>query len=146
MTSISIVAMEEFPEFPKEPHKVLPSASDDTAEQVEHVETSICVATADVEKVSQIVTEADVNKLPVSVPYADAAADAKTATGFFDDPANGDIYEVERLCSRKMINGKEYYLVKWTGWASTHNTWEPTENLIGCDVKEMMKKWSGSVV
>ena len=87
-----------------------------------------------------------VNKVPISVPEADAAADANTATGFFDEPANGDIYEVERLCSRKMINGKEYYLVKWTGWASTHNTWEPTENLIGSDVKIMMKKWAGSAV
>ena len=134
MTSISIVATKEFPKFP---------LLKDTSENVEHVTSAPEV---DVEKIPQIVTEGDVKKVPISVPEADAAANANTSTGFFDEPANGDIYEVERLCSRKMINGKEHYLVKWTGWASTHNTWEPTENLIGSDVKKMMQKWAGSAV
>ena len=134
MTSISIVATKEFPKVP---------LLKDTAENVEIVTS---VPEADVKKVPVSVPEADVKKVPISVSEADAAADANTSTGGFDEPANGDIYEVERLCSRKMINGKEHYLVKWTGWASTHNTWEPTENLIGSDVKEMMKKWAGSAV
>lgn len=146
MTSISIFDTKEFPKVP---------LLKDTSENVENVtsvpeadvkKVLVSAPEADVEKVPQIVTEADVKKVPISVSEADAAADANTSTGFFDEPANGDIYEVERLCSRKMINGKEYYLVKWTGWASAHNTWEPTENLIGSDVKKMMQKWAGSAV
>ncbi|XP_075227913.1 histone-lysine N-methyltransferase SUV39H2-like isoform X1 [Lycorma delicatula] len=43
-----------------------------------------------------------------------------------------DVYEVEKILDYKNINNKPMYLVKWKGWASQHNTWEPYENLVGC--------------
>jgi hypothetical protein len=34
--------------------------------------------------------------------------------------------------------GKEFRLV-WEGWAEEHNSWEPEENLIGCQT--LIKDW-----
>jgi hypothetical protein len=47
-----------------------------------------------------------------------------------------DEYIVERIVGKKFIdmdNGKTlHYHIKWKGWANAHNTWEPLENLNGC--------------
>lgn len=41
-----------------------------------------------------------------------------------------DVYEVEKLLDKEVDeNGKAYYLVKWLGYTSEDNTWEPRENL-----------------
>ena len=50
----------------------------------------------------------------------------------FNDAFNekGIEYQVEKLTgSRKDKKGNREYLVKWTGWSSAHNTWEPEVNL-----------------
>ncbi len=39
-------------------------------------------------------------------------------------------YEVEKILDRKHENGENYYLVKWIGYDSSENTWEPIKNLI----------------
>jgi transposase InsO family protein len=41
-------------------------------------------------------------------------------------------YEVERILNDKRVSGKPYYLVKWKGYDTSENTWEPIENLTGC--------------
>ncbi|KAJ9534690.1 hypothetical protein QJQ45_013074 [Haematococcus lacustris] len=44
------------------------------------------------------------------------------------------VYEVEKLMDHKMTAGVKpqlEFLVKWVGYDSTHNTWEPMENLQG---------------
>lgn len=44
-----------------------------------------------------------------------------------------DIYEVECIISHSENNGQiDSYLVKWAGWDSCYNTWEPSENVKGC--------------
>ena len=41
-------------------------------------------------------------------------------------------YEVETIIDHKMSNGISYYEVKWKGWPSSANTWEPIGNLGKC--------------
>jgi hypothetical protein len=41
-------------------------------------------------------------------------------------------YEVEKILGHDRVNGRPYYLVKWTGYDTSENTWEPIENLTGC--------------
>ncbi|KAG9306698.1 hypothetical protein G9A89_004245 [Geosiphon pyriformis] len=50
-----------------------------------------------------------------------------------DVPLPDDVYEVDSILARKIENGRELYAVKWTGW--TKETWEPIENLRGCEEK-----------
>ena len=40
------------------------------------------------------------------------------------------VYAAEKISKKRLKNGKTEYLVKWHGWSSKHNTWEPTENLL----------------
>ncbi|CAJ0751469.1 2894_t:CDS:2, partial [Entrophospora sp. SA101] len=53
------------------------------------------------------------------------------------EPATNDRYEVEAVHSKKLIDGKEMYLIQWKGY--TKATWEPVENLDGC--KEALKRF-----
>lgn len=39
------------------------------------------------------------------------------------------LYEVEEILERKIKKGKLYYSVKWVGYESSLNTWEPREHL-----------------
>ena len=44
-----------------------------------------------------------------------------------------DIFNVEKILKKKRTeNGEVRYLVKWDGYDSTENTWEPPENFSGC--------------
>lgn len=40
-----------------------------------------------------------------------------------------DIYKVDKIVGKKVKNGKILYEVKWLGYTSDDNTWEPKENL-----------------
>jgi len=50
-----------------------------------------------------------------------------------------DVYVVEKICDRKTFDGVDKYWVKWKGWGTAHNTWEPIENLDGCS--ELLRKF-----
>ena len=39
------------------------------------------------------------------------------------------MFTVESILDKKIKKNKLYYLVKWEGWDSKHNTWEPEEHL-----------------
>jgi hypothetical protein len=41
-------------------------------------------------------------------------------------------YEVEQILDNKRVSEKPYYLMKWKGYNTLENTWEPIKNLIGC--------------
>ncbi|XP_067870563.1 polycomb group protein Pc [Heterodontus francisci] len=49
-----------------------------------------------------------------------------------DNSAAGPEYEVEAILSSRYIEGGVEYLLKWKGYNSRANTWEPIENLQGC--------------
>ena len=52
------------------------------------------------------------------------------------------LYKVEGIVDKKIeVNGKEMYLVKWEGFSSGKNTWEPKKHLLGDDVKKMISKF-----
>ena len=40
-----------------------------------------------------------------------------------------DLYLIENVLGWKMINGKRYGRVKWQGYDSSYNTWEPEEEI-----------------
>ena len=41
-------------------------------------------------------------------------------------------YEVEDILRKRMISGEAHYLVKWKGYDTSENTWEPRGNLKNC--------------
>ena len=45
---------------------------------------------------------------------------------------DNDEYEVERILKHKRVNGRPLYLIKWKGYDTSENTWEPITNLKGC--------------
>lgn len=51
-----------------------------------------------------------------------------------------DAYEVEAILDKKKIKNKIHYFVKWKGFNSTNNTWEPRTNLIE-DVPDLIKEY-----
>jgi Chromo (CHRromatin Organisation MOdifier) domain len=51
-------------------------------------------------------------------------------------------YEVEQVLAMKIEDSKKMYLIKWLGYSTSQNSWEPLENLECVDlIKEFdMKK------
>jgi hypothetical protein len=43
--------------------------------------------------------------------------------------ADAPTYVVESIQKEKQMQGKRYFFVKWLGYPSSQNTWEPFENL-----------------
>ena len=41
-------------------------------------------------------------------------------------------YEVEAIIAVAMVRGRPKYLIRWAGYDSMHGTYEPEENLRGC--------------
>lgn len=46
------------------------------------------------------------------------------------DSESGGVYAAERIIRKRYRKGKVEYLVKWQGWTSRYNTWEPEENIL----------------
>ena len=40
--------------------------------------------------------------------------------------------QVEKIVAKRIRQGKIEFLIKWRGYRSDENSWEPKENLIGC--------------
>ena len=57
----------------------------------------------------------------------------RTPTGAFDGAAGKDEYPPERVVAQRLSKGVTQYLVKWLGYESKDNTWEPIEHLAGCE-------------
>ena len=43
-------------------------------------------------------------------------------------------YEVERVLDMQMVDNQPFYLIKWKGYDTSENTWEPINNLINCQL------------
>lgn len=39
------------------------------------------------------------------------------------------LYEIDRVISKRVRKGKREYFIKWKGYPSLQNSWEPEENL-----------------
>ena len=44
--------------------------------------------------------------------------------------SNDDIYYVEAIIDHKDVLGNRKYLVKWDGYSSSENTWEPASHIL----------------
>ena len=53
--------------------------------------------------------------------------------------SSGNNYEIEKIVSKKKIDNKYIFLIKWVGYSSKDNTWEPYENIK--NYNEMIKKF-----
>ena len=48
-------------------------------------------------------------------------------------------YMINKILKKKIVRGKNYYLISWRGWSAEHNTYEPEESLNPKVVKEFEK-------
>ena len=64
----------------------------------------------------------------------------RTPTSVYDPAAGKDVYEPEKVVGQRLAKGVTQYSVKWVGWESKHNTWEPIEHLAGC--KDMIAEFN----
>lgn len=46
-----------------------------------------------------------------------------------EDELQEEEYVVEKVCAKRMNKGKKEYFLKWKGYDSDENTWEPSDNL-----------------
>jgi hypothetical protein len=61
-----------------------------------------------------------------------APTNAKLAENVEIEDEGEQEYEVEKILDSKKVSGRAQYLVKWKGYDTLENTWEPIENLTGC--------------
>lgn len=50
------------------------------------------------------------------------------------------VYAAERIMKKRVRAGKVEYLVKWKGWSTRHNTWEPEENILDIRLIDMFER------
>lgn len=53
---------------------------------------------------------------------------------------NDDIYEIDRIIKEKKTNGQTYFLIKWKGYGTADNTWEPEENIFNKSLIENFRR------
>jgi hypothetical protein len=58
--------------------------------------------------------------------------DMETAPESGSHPEAEPLYNVDKIVGHKMIKGVRYYRIKWEGYPSSANTWEPIDVLEGC--------------
>jgi len=61
----------------------------------------------------------------------------RTPTSAVDGAAGKDTYEPEKIMAQRLAKGITQFQVKWVGWESKHNIWEPIEHLAGCEDIEL---------
>ena len=57
-----------------------------------------------------------------------------------DEGQQEEVFSVEKIVSKRVVGGKTQYLLKWKGYDSDENTWEPEENLDCQDLLEEFNK------
>jgi len=59
------------------------------------------------------------------------------------ESSSGEEYDVNEILDKRVRDGNVQYLIKWKGFSSLHNSWEPIENL-HCD--ELIAEYEYKVV
>ncbi len=59
-----------------------------------------------------------------------------------ENKAETNVYAVEKIIAMKMTKGVNMFLVKWEGYNSDANTWEPKENIERSDFCKCLSKCS----
>lgn len=44
--------------------------------------------------------------------------------------SDSNVYTAERILNKRTVNGVTQYFIKWKGYSSKDNTWEPVENIL----------------
>jgi hypothetical protein len=72
---------------------------------------------------------------------------ATKATGNINQEEQENVFDVEKVIKMWVSkNGKEEFLVKWTGYPLSQATWEPFENLSGEDACEYQVNFIQEIV
>ena len=56
-----------------------------------------------------------------------------------EEEQEDEVFSVEKIVSKKVVGGKTQYLLKWKGYDSDENTWEPEENL---DCQDLLEEFN----
>ena len=77
-----------------------------------------------------------------------SSAVSKTDVGTDEVPAEpgiiaeaDDVFEVEKIVSKRTVKGKVKYTVKWKGWPSSANTEEPLSNLSKFGAQDLVREF-----
>ncbi|XP_028643172.1 M-phase phosphoprotein 8 isoform X2 [Grammomys surdaster] len=73
----------------------------------------------------------------------DAATKGTVAVGDSEEDGEEDVFEVERILDMKCEGGKNLYKVRWKGYTSDDDTWEPEVHLEDC--KEVLLEFRKKV-
>jgi hypothetical protein len=61
------------------------------------------------------------------------AASSGTESAASSDEGDENVFEVEAILAMRKMKGQErQYLIRWKGYTPEWDTWEPIENLDGC--------------
>jgi len=67
---------------------------------------------------------------PDQIPEVIDCSDSEDDDTASNAEESDDIYTAEEIVKQRLRNGKPEYLIKWLGFPASHNTWEPTENIL----------------
>ena len=58
-------------------------------------------------------------------------------------PSGGtaEVYEVEKIHDKQVINDVTYYRISWKGWHKNHKTWEPASNMYEYGAGDMVVEY-----
>jgi hypothetical protein len=67
-------------------------------------------------------------------PKPQGTGKKRTPQSLFDPAAGKGVYESEKILAQRIAKGGvSQFQVKWVGYEVKSNTWEPLENLTGCE-------------
>ena len=52
-----------------------------------------------------------------------------------------DVYVVDRVLDVRVVSGEVEYKVKWRGYTSKHNTWEPAAHLLDYGAEDIVREF-----
>ena len=70
---------------------------------------------------------------PWALPHGKKDSLRRTPKHVADPTAYKDIYFVEDIVDERMAKKRKEWLVRWKGFSHEDDTWEPLENLSGCE-------------